>query len=188
MIKKNLLFILIFSALWGCRSEAPPEDLLSKEQMVAILLDIHVAEALIQQRRYRIADSAKASYQILERAIFEKHQIDTVRYRKSYEYYTQNLETFEQIYTMLEDSLVRREELIKADSLEVLMDTLVPIPEDTNAIKKNQGKSITPKQIQALETQRESNLKRSLERKNRKSVDSLRRRKSLPRTQQTPIP
>lgn len=102
---KKLLSILIIVFASACSSEnEKPEDVLSKDEMVGILLDIHLAEARVSQAKMPL-DSSLNYYVFLEKGIFEKHRIDSATYRKSMEYYTFHIMELDEIYEAVLDSL-----------------------------------------------------------------------------------
>ena len=44
-MKKSYLLFLVFSLLWGCAEDSVPENLLSEDEMVKLLVLIHTEEA-----------------------------------------------------------------------------------------------------------------------------------------------
>ena len=106
------------------------------DSMVNILMDIHLAEARIENTGYRNIDTARADYKKLEQKIFEKHHIDTAKYRKSFDHYTDNIELMSEIYTIIRDSFKLKDSVMKAEYIEVSP------PDETHSgmNKKNQTK------------------------------------------------
>ncbi len=100
-------------ALAGCaRPEdvPPPAQLLPKEKMVSILVQLHLLEARVEASRLPI-DSARALYQSEQRNLLWQNQIpesDSVLQR-SYRYYAINRKDMEEIYKAVIDSLEKRE-------------------------------------------------------------------------------
>lgn len=87
---------------------------MSEAQMIGVLIDVHLAEAKINQLRIS-KDSASKVFNIFEKDIFEKHQIKDSVYKMSYTYYLDNPKKMELIYNAVVDSLSLREQLHKAD-------------------------------------------------------------------------
>jgi hypothetical protein len=112
-VKKTLFILLLLSAC--VEPEKPPAYLLSKEQMINILTDIHIAEAKVNMMNLRSYDSMQVLYRKLEGDIFKKYQVDTAVYNKSYQYYLENTKEMDEIYAALVDSLTLRENLGKID-------------------------------------------------------------------------
>ncbi len=87
----------------------PPQGLLSKDKMVAVLVDIHVAEAMINAEAQDVA-AAKALYKQYESAIFDKHAVDSAAYFASYGYYLTGMDKMKEIYDVVVDTLSARKE------------------------------------------------------------------------------
>lgn len=85
-----------------------PKGTLSKKQMTAILVDIHLLESKIDRLRLK-PDSAEIVYAHFESQIFEKHGVDPDNYRESLRYYTEVVDEFYTIYEGVVDSLMVRE-------------------------------------------------------------------------------
>jgi 3-hydroxyacyl-CoA dehydrogenase len=108
--------VIFFLLLTGCVGEeqAPPH-VLSKEQMVNILVDIHIAEAKANRVLLRSYDSTQAYYKKLEQDVFKKHQVDSAVYRKSFTYYMDHMKQMDEIYTAVVDSLNVKEKVGKLE-------------------------------------------------------------------------
>ncbi len=91
----------------------PPPGTLSKDKMVDILIDIHIAEARAGQVNLRSQDSTQMYYNYLEAKVFKKHKIDTATYNRSYRFYTNNMKYMDEIYAAVVDSLSLRESMGK---------------------------------------------------------------------------
>ncbi|MGD1889175.1 MAG: DUF4296 domain-containing protein, partial [Cyclobacteriaceae bacterium] len=96
---------------------APPVDLLSKDQMVSILIDLHLAEAKMSYTGSRKADSIEIIYRNYERTIFNEHSVTDSTYFRSYEYYLEHMDQMERIYTAVVDSFSVMNSLEKAKDL-----------------------------------------------------------------------
>lgn len=81
--------------------EEVPEDILSHREMVQLLIDLRIAEgkinAVTQFKRYE-----NEIFNVLEKDIFEKHQVDSLTYVKSYNYYL----THPQLYLKITDEVI----------------------------------------------------------------------------------
>jgi hypothetical protein len=119
-IVKKLLILgltLILSACGGDEVE-PPEHLVSKEEMIIFLIDLHLAEAKINTLAVP-HDSAKLLYKHYERYLFEKHGLEDSAYYKSFQYYLHNLQTMDEIYGAVVDSLNVMNTMSRAGEMEV---------------------------------------------------------------------
>jgi hypothetical protein len=113
-IAKNMTKILplfMASLLFSCIAkyqETPPE-LIQEPKMCDIFIDMHIAEAIIQQQNLQ-GDSATAAYVLSKNAVLKKHETDTATYRKSLNYYNEHPAQYKKIYEAVVDSLALREQ------------------------------------------------------------------------------
>ncbi|NJL15097.1 MAG: DUF4296 domain-containing protein [Microscillaceae bacterium] len=84
--------------------------------MVQLLIDLHLAEAKIIERRYREQDSAHWDYHQEEKKIFRLYRVDSSQYAQSYAFYAKNAEQLKQIYAAVVDSLSYRENIARNES------------------------------------------------------------------------
>lgn len=70
--------------------------------MARILVDIHEVEMQVSRMGLGSYDSSTIAYNYLEAALFERFEIDSSQYRKSYEYYAANPAQFMRIYDDVE--------------------------------------------------------------------------------------
>lgn len=103
-----LVFLLIIISAACSSKEEIPEDVYSQAKMVDVLIDIHLLEQKLDQLGVTY-DSQKVMYNHFEARIFEKYEVDSVAYKKSLNYYYQNVEYLEEIYEVIVDSLSVRE-------------------------------------------------------------------------------
>ncbi len=99
---KKFFLLVVFIAVLSCQNdEKAPEDILSHQQMVQLLIDVRIAEgkinAVAQFKSYE-----NEIFSVLEKEIFEKHQIDSLTYVKSYNYYL----THPQLYLAITDEVI----------------------------------------------------------------------------------
>ncbi|MEM8895057.1 MAG: DUF4296 domain-containing protein, partial [Bacteroidota bacterium] len=79
--------VLVVLAIAGCKGEeTAPEHLLGKQEMVDVLIDIHLLEAKLDVM-FLEEDSSAVLYKAYEQEIFEKHEINTELYRESYQWH-----------------------------------------------------------------------------------------------------
>ena len=106
-------FLFCISLLGGilgvaCEPSEKSKDVLSEEKMMAILIDLHIAEASAQEF-YKPFDTTLAIFNGFQAYIFQKHGVDSSTYFGSYEYYLQDLTAMNRIYDVVVDSLSYRE-------------------------------------------------------------------------------
>jgi len=100
MNSKHLFFVVIFSFLLvQCGSkDRIPSEMVPKEKMVDILLDIHVMESKIESVRFGSRDSMQVAYLNAQREILQKYKVDSATYYKSYDYYFKQMYHMKEIY------------------------------------------------------------------------------------------
>lgn len=106
-LTKFLAFAIIFL---GCSSKQErPIDVLTPEQMTALLIDVYVAEAVTENVPMLRDSSIKYFIPFEKKLLAEKHIPDSVL-RRTYEYYVAHPKEFEKIYDVVIDSLTLREQ------------------------------------------------------------------------------
>ncbi len=73
--------------------------------MAMILVDIHLAEAKINEKHIGSSDSALVLFQELQRSIFKKHGVDSALVNKSYDAYVKEPEEFLEMYELVSEEL-----------------------------------------------------------------------------------
>jgi hypothetical protein len=108
---KTLILVFLLILLPGClKEEKIPKDIMSKQDMVDFLIDLHIVEARISLARIP-NDSIQLFFPEIEDSLYRKHQITDSLYKKSYQYYLQHIRVMEEIYSAVVDSLSLRERI-----------------------------------------------------------------------------
>ncbi len=93
------LFLCFLISMSACKKKQVeiPADVLKKEEMVAVLTDVQIAEAAINKQTEvgNFGPDYTAAYYNF---IFSKHKITVDIYRKSMEWYTQHPELLDKVY------------------------------------------------------------------------------------------
>ena len=103
---------LLLALLTGCsipEEVPPPKQLLSKDELVTLLVQLHLLEARVESSRLS-PDSARALFQQQKSEILRKNNVsekDSVL-QHSYRYYAVNHKDMDEIYKNVIDSLERR--------------------------------------------------------------------------------
>lgn len=100
----NLLFTLLFLVACTSDGNTPPADVLSKDKMTMVLADIHLAESAVSSRELS-RDTSIYLYRELEKQVFEKHNISKADFLRSYQWYSEHIEEYKDIYVHLVDTL-----------------------------------------------------------------------------------
>lgn len=130
-----IAFLSVF--LINCTSNTiikKPDDLISKEQMVDLLTDMFLASGAQHIKNTNL--KRNVDYFPL---VFEKHQIDSARFKKSNYYYTSKIDDYDQILKEVDSRLRKlrsqfKEERELADSLKKLEKNELKMKKDS--IKK----------------------------------------------------
>jgi uncharacterized protein DUF4296 len=109
-VKKSFLSIIILVAI-SCSSDNPPESVMSEEDMIDYLIDLHIAEASVQNLRLK-ADSAKTVFKVQEKYLLKTHNITDSVFINSYNYYLGHPRVLEEIYSAVVDSISLRQSLL----------------------------------------------------------------------------
>ena len=96
--------LLTFFIITSCDSEIQ-EDVINKEKMVEILIDMHLAEEAIENLSFD-KDTLEALFARKEQEILDKYSISEELYRKSYSYYFFEPEELDKVYAVMLDSLL----------------------------------------------------------------------------------
>jgi len=109
---KELFFTIFILMVVSCSGDNPPESVMSEEEMVSYLIELHIAEASVQNIRLQ-ADSAKVVFSAEEKYLLKKHHINDSIFIHSYNYYIEHPEKLEEIYSAVVDSISLKESLLK---------------------------------------------------------------------------
>ena len=121
---KKIISILVLLIIISCveKGMEKPENLISKDKMVDLLFDMHIAN---KTRNIKNLEKEKnTNYYAI---ISEKHKIDSTRFKESHAYYMYYIAEYEAIYKKLEvrfDTVFKQQELIIkiADSIKKIKD------------------------------------------------------------------
>ncbi|MDZ7612489.1 MAG: DUF4296 domain-containing protein [Flavobacteriaceae bacterium] len=139
---KTIYFSILTTLIFiGCNSKADidkPEDLIPPDQMEDLLFDMYVANGAMSVPN--LNGEKNVNYMHL---VYQKYQIDSVRFAASNLYYTSRVNDYERIFRNVKVRLdeLREEYNIEADSLPMTKaDSLRKIPQrikDSIRLKKS---------------------------------------------------
>ena len=96
-----LLLSVLFLGCYGLKNPKKPKNLISKDKMVNILIDIRLMSAATGSNKRTLDEKVvdKEAY------IFNKYNIDSLQFALSNEYYAYHIDDYDDIYTRVKDSL-----------------------------------------------------------------------------------
>jgi hypothetical protein len=107
---KTSYFLVICIVGFACTSQiAIPDDVISPSKMVDVMADLHLSEAKVSKLNLSGYDSSLVAYKELEKRTFKIHEIDSTKYKRSYNFYAMNPRYMVELYEKVERK-------IKADS------------------------------------------------------------------------
>lgn len=117
---KNIIYILILLITFSCKKDTieKPENFISKDKMIALLVDMKIANKTKTIKTIKLQkDLNYMSY------VFEKHNIDSTQFKENNEYYIYHIAQYEDIYIevqkRIKDSLAKYKKIVKTkDSLD----------------------------------------------------------------------
>lgn len=128
-----LLFLLLgFSSCYKYNKPDKPKNLIPKEKMIHVLLDLKFVGAITGKDK-EVLDSAKVNP---EGYVYKKYGIDSTQFAESNAYYAYYMDEYAEIYENVKDSLTKlkayymeilekeRQEKKKADSLKAVKQEL----------------------------------------------------------------
>lgn len=118
---KKLAFVLIVLSVfvYGCESVSKPKHLLTENDMVNVLYDISILQA-VKSYQPEALDSSKVD---AKNYIYKKYSIDSTILVQNQEYYAQNLEQYEGIQKKLGAKLKKEKEKFAPKKTEKDKDT-----------------------------------------------------------------
>ncbi len=87
-----------------------PRDLVSRDQMISLLVDIHLSEAVYQIKRFSSEELKKYSETDFYYSILKKYGVADSTFEKSLIYYSSKPKEFEKIYTRVINRLTEMEQ------------------------------------------------------------------------------
>jgi len=121
-MKKTLLpLVFVIVALIACDKPyiEKPRGLLKEKKMIAMLVDIHLAEATFNHMRYDsiVRNSSSVNFY---HSVLEKYEVADSVFEKSYVYYAADPKNFENMYREVVNKLVEIEQGFSGRKLDEL--------------------------------------------------------------------
>ena len=116
MRQRQFFFFFVLLAILACSGNNLPKGVLSKKKMVPILIDIHLSEA-INNQKYNLSMIRDSLPKELYLSICKKYKIDRSVIETSLLYYGKHTKEYIPIYDAVLDVLSEMEVKAKKDSL-----------------------------------------------------------------------
>jgi len=107
---RNTIFSIIMLAAISCQNSGNENMLMPKEDMVNYLIDLHIAEAQVQNLRLK-KDSSDYIFEVYENYLLDQNNITDTVFAYSYNYYLQHPIELEEIYEAVVDSISVRQSI-----------------------------------------------------------------------------
>ena len=110
LVRNSFFVILVLLIFVNCSKKEPerPPNVLTRDQMVRVLIDVHILEAKVK-KLYLPRDSSKLIYNHYEKMLFDEMGITKEQYTESMSFYVDDIETMKAIYDQVVDSLLSRQ-------------------------------------------------------------------------------
>lgn len=113
-MSRFLILFLILYTFFACESKVnyqKPEKFISKEQMVELLFDMHMAVGTSSVPNLKLEKNR--NYMSI---VYEKYGIDSTQFKLNNIYYTSNIEEYEEIFEEVERRLDKLKDSVYAAS------------------------------------------------------------------------
>ncbi|KAA9327125.1 DUF4296 domain-containing protein [Hymenobacter busanensis] len=103
-----LVLLGLFSQCGRPEDPTPPANLLPRDKMVSMLIDVHLLESRVGAANL-MQDSATALFDQQLQELYWRQEVSPEVFRASYEYYAIHDKDLEELYKVVIDSLEQRE-------------------------------------------------------------------------------
>ena len=100
-----ILFVVLMVA--ACKDNTPPpppDNALSERQFMEVMVDVHLVEAVVNQKFVKATDSTRIRDRYYAH-LFDKHNITRTEFDSTFSYYLRHPGLMNKIYTQVHDSL-----------------------------------------------------------------------------------
>lgn len=96
-ISLGVIFLFSCQGNQGVSNLVAPANLIPKDKMQKILVDIHLAESLLKENTNKV-DSLKFQQKVLYKMIYQEFDVLEKQFESSFDYYKKQPEVLEEIY------------------------------------------------------------------------------------------
>ena len=123
-MNKILPFVFILLTVFGfsCKEKgyAKPEQFISETEMIDIIYDIHLAEALSSHFKSNMDTTIELGSKEFYQTVLEKYELEDSVLASNIIYYSANPKVYEKIYEqVVERILMQQEEFLKNENISV---------------------------------------------------------------------
>ncbi|MCL1822105.1 MAG: DUF4296 domain-containing protein [Prolixibacteraceae bacterium] len=121
MQKHIYIIVILLFTLLSCEKEVveKPKNLVSRDKMINIIVDLHLSDAVFQSRRYSSDQLRKFSEADLYHSVLKKYNVADSVFEKSLIHYASQPKELERMYSKVVGKLKEKEErLLKQEILE----------------------------------------------------------------------
>lgn len=112
MIGKFVVVMIVAGgAFCACTQEKKQDDVLDKDEMTSLLIEVYLAEARVGTSIF-IADSARHVFEAHEKVLLQRRGLTDSAVKRSYEYYLEHPVQMQEIMDAVIDSLSLREQTV----------------------------------------------------------------------------
>lgn len=140
-----LIFLLQACDEDGGIFSSRPDGVLSKKEMISIMVDIHLEEASLRSGNQQLVKEDLRNYsrtQYLK--VFANHNVKPEDFRKSLDYYLLRVNDLDDIYTGVINRLTEMQSELQGNENKTPEKKITPVqyqkPEDKNVLKTPSGK------------------------------------------------
>ncbi|RYX83875.1 DUF4296 domain-containing protein [bacterium] len=108
---ETVSFSLLLLCFCACNRNSKPDNLIEENRFVPLLVDIHLADGYLSTKP-QMPDSLSYYGNGLYTAIFKKYEVDSVQFKKSFQYYSLHLEQMSRIYKDVVEQLTAKNDSI----------------------------------------------------------------------------
>lgn len=115
-IALGTLLLAAFLAAGSCRRSYPrPRGLIGEEEMIGVLVDVHLAEAILMNEE-SLGSNVDSLSPIVMARVFHKHQVSREQFDKSLDYYSHDPDRLNQMYEQVYNTVTRYDAEMKAQA------------------------------------------------------------------------
>ncbi|TYB70667.1 DUF4296 domain-containing protein [Bizionia saleffrena] len=105
-----VLALFVLSGCYDVERPEKPNNLLSEDQMVAVISDMAILSSAKGVNKKRIEENGI----VPDQYIYKRNNIDSLSFAASNVYYAFDIETYNRIYTRVKDTLNKKKEFFQA--------------------------------------------------------------------------